>query len=91
MAKYIFQYSSIRQCLQAVLSVIVLFTMNNIAYAQQQKEPLVRISEIEIHPQYLEEYKSILKEEAEASVRLEKALLPSFRCFKRTTPYRYGF
>ena len=86
MAKYIFQYSSIRQCLQAVLTIIVLFTMNNIAYAQQQKEPLVRISEIEIHPQYLEEYKSILKEEAEASVRLEKGVVAIFPMFQKDNP-----
>jgi len=59
--------------------------MNNIAHAQQQ-EPMVRISEIEIHPQYLEEYKAILKEEAEASVRLEPGVIAIFPMFQKDHP-----
>ncbi len=39
---------------------------------------MVRISEIEIHSQYLEEYQSILKEEAGASVRLEPGVIAIF-------------
>ncbi|WP_349314749.1 antibiotic biosynthesis monooxygenase [Chitinophaga sp. MM2321] len=56
--------------------------MNNIVHAQQKKM-MVRISEIEIHPQYLEEYKTILKDEAEASVRLEAGVIAIFPMFQK--------
>jgi len=59
--------------------------MDNIAHAQQ-KEMMVRISEIEIHPQHLDEYKVILKEEAEASVRLEKGVIAIFPMFQKDNP-----
>ncbi|MCS4229266.1 MBL fold metallo-hydrolase [Sphingobacterium sp. BIGb0165] len=59
--------------------------MNNTLHAQQQ-EMMVRISEIEIHPQHLEEYKIILKEEAEASVRLEKGVIAIFPMFQKDNP-----
>ncbi|CAL1520160.1 hypothetical protein MMC2321_03916 [Chitinophaga sp. MM2321] len=68
--------------LQAVLVIIILFSMNNIVHAQQKKM-MVRISEIEIHPQYLEEYKTILKDEAEASVRLEAGVIAIFPMFQK--------
>ena len=50
------------------------------------KEMLVRISEIEIHPNYLEEYKTILKEEAEASVRLEAGVISIFPMYRKEKP-----
>ena len=40
-----------------------------------ENDMLVRISEIEIHPEYLEEYNTILKEEAEISVRIEPGVI----------------
>jgi len=55
------------------------------AHAQQGK-PLVRISEIEVHPEHLQAYKAILKEEAEASVRLEKGVVAIFPMFQRENP-----
>jgi quinol monooxygenase YgiN len=47
---------------------------------------LVRISEIEIAPEYLDEYKAILKEEAEASVRLEPGVISIFPMSQRANP-----
>ncbi|SEA68449.1 Quinol monooxygenase YgiN [Chitinophaga terrae (ex Kim and Jung 2007)] len=47
---------------------------------------MVRISEIEINPQRLEEYKAILKREAEASVRLEPGVIAIFPMFQRDNP-----
>ncbi len=44
---------------------------------------LIRISEIEVHAQYLEDYKSILKYEAEASVRLEEGVIAIFPMFQK--------
>lgn len=39
---------------------------------------MIRIAEIEIHTEYLNEYLAILKEEAEASVRLEPGVISIF-------------
>ena len=47
---------------------------------------MIRISEIEIHPDYLKEYKAILKEEAGASVRLEPGVVVIFPSFQRDNP-----
>ena len=44
---------------------------------------IIRISEIQIHPQYLEEYISILKEEAEASVRLEPGVISIYPMYQK--------
>jgi len=50
------------------------------------KEMLVRISEIEVHPNLLEQYKAILKEEAEASVRLEAGVISIFPMYRKDRP-----
>jgi quinol monooxygenase YgiN len=47
---------------------------------------MVRISEIEIHPQHLEEYKTILRHEAEASVKLERGVIAIFPMFQKDNP-----
>jgi len=47
---------------------------------------IVRISEIQIAPEHLAEYKAILKEEAEASVRLEPGVISIFPMFQREHP-----
>ncbi|QNF35793.1 antibiotic biosynthesis monooxygenase [Adhaeribacter swui] len=47
---------------------------------------MVRISEIEIDPSYLEEYKVILKEEAAASVKKEPGVLSIFPMFQKENP-----
>lgn len=86
MAKCTFQYPiCFRNSFKAVLAIIMLISMNNTVNAQQQ-EMMVRISEIEIHPQYLDEYKSILKYEAEASVRLEQGVIAIFPMFQKDNP-----
>jgi quinol monooxygenase YgiN len=67
--------------------VLIIMLMSYDAVSAQQKERLVRISEIEIVPEYLDEYKAILKEESAASVKLELgviAIFPMFEKEKRT-------
>src|ERR671910_3264932 len=51
-----------------------------------KKGMMVRISEIEIDADYLEEYKAILKEEAEASVRLEPGVISIFPMYQKDKP-----
>jgi quinol monooxygenase YgiN len=59
--------------------------MNNSVHAQHEAM-MTRISEIEIHPQYLEEYKTILKQESAASVKLEKGVVAIFPMFQKENP-----
>jgi quinol monooxygenase YgiN len=47
---------------------------------------MVRISEIQINPARLDEYKAILKEESEASVRLEPGVISIFPMYQRDNP-----
>jgi quinol monooxygenase YgiN len=47
---------------------------------------MIRISEIEIDPNYLDEYLAILKEEAEASVRLEPGVISIYPMSQIETP-----
>ena len=47
---------------------------------------MVRIAEIEVEPDYLDEYISILKEEAEASVRLEPGVICIYPMFQKENP-----
>lgn len=47
---------------------------------------VVRIAELEIVPEYLEEYLAILKEESEASVRLEPGVICIFPMYQKENP-----
>ena len=47
---------------------------------------MVRISEIQIDPARLDEYNAILKEESEASVRLEPGVISIFPMYQRENP-----
>lgn len=49
---------------------------------------MIRIAEIKIHPNNLEEYKAILKEEAEASIRLEPGVVSIFPMYQKKTLLR---
>jgi len=51
-----------------------------------ENDMMIRISEIEIIPEFLEEYKSILKEEGSASVKLEKGVIAIFPMFQQKNP-----
>jgi quinol monooxygenase YgiN len=50
------------------------------------EDMIIRISEIEIDSIYLEEYISILKEESEASVRLESGVISIYPMFQKENP-----
>ena len=47
---------------------------------------MVRMSEIQIDPARLDEYNAILKEESEASVRLEPGVISIFPMYQREHP-----
>ena len=66
--------------------VLIMMLTSYDAVSAQQKDMLVRISEIEIVPAYLDEYKAILKEEAAASVKLEPGVIAIFPMFEKENP-----
>ncbi|MDF5722216.1 MAG: antibiotic biosynthesis monooxygenase [Rhizonema sp. PD37] len=75
-------------CFQKIvisLTLIIMLVSCSTASAQQ-KEIMVRISEIEIDSNYLNEYKAILKEESEASVRLEPGVISIFPMYQKENP-----
>lgn len=69
--------------------ILMLLVCAGAVSAQQKgmkKGMMVRISEIEIVPEYLDEYKAILKEESEASVRLEPGVISIFPMYQKESP-----
>jgi quinol monooxygenase YgiN len=74
--------------------LILLITMICLSCEQKQKNQnsivpetmMIRIAEIEIDPAYLDEYIGILKEEAEASVRLEAGVISIYPMFQKENP-----
>ena len=76
------------KCSKAFMSflTLVLVMVSYDTVLAQQKGMMVRISEIEIHPVYLENYKAILKEEAAASVKLEPGVIAIFPMFQKENP-----
>lgn len=67
---------------RTITSILFVLCTFSVIFAQHQ-DMIVRISEIEVYPQYLEEYKAILKYEAEASVRLEEGVIAIFPMFQK--------
>jgi hypothetical protein len=72
----------------AFLTPMLMLVNNSVASTQQEKEKemqevMVRISELQIVSEYLQEYRAILIEEAEASVRLEPGIIAIFPLYKR--------
>src|SRR5690554_6493256 len=50
------------------------------------EEMVIRMAELEIDPTYLDEYMVILKEEAEASVRLEPGVIAIYPMYEKDNP-----
>src|SRR4051812_29580550 len=71
--------------LRTVLAFMMTLVSHNAPVAQQN-EMMVRVSEIQIAPNYLKEYTAILKEEAETSVRLEPGVLSIFPMYEKEHP-----
>lgn len=81
--------SLVRQ-LSALALLSYFFTGFNVAQAQapvsapaQDQQMMVRMSEIQVDAKYLAQYNAILKEEAEASVRLEPGVIAIFPMYQR--------
>ncbi|WP_229427937.1 putative quinol monooxygenase [Pseudoduganella dura] len=66
-----------------VLGIAVWLCLNLDRAHAQEPQMMLRISEIEIHADHLDQYKALLKEEAEASVRLEPGVIAIFPLYQR--------
>jgi quinol monooxygenase YgiN len=69
-----------------IVLALMITVVSHSASSAQGNEMMVRISEIQIHPNYLEEYTAILKEEAKASVGLEPGVLSIFPMYQKEHP-----
>jgi len=77
-------------------SVYLILLVTMICQSCRQKQPsqnsfisdnmMIRIAEIEIEPDYIDEYIVILKEEAEASVRLEAGVISIYPMVQKENP-----
>ena len=61
------------------------------AVAEEPRVPYVRIAELEIDPAQLGSYKAAVKEEMEASVRVEPGVLASYAVAEKDNPSRLRF
>jgi quercetin dioxygenase-like cupin family protein/quinol monooxygenase YgiN len=59
---------------------------DSVAESLNSDKIMIRLSEIEIHPEHLDEYLNILKEEAEASVRLESGVISIYPIYQQEKP-----
>jgi quinol monooxygenase YgiN len=68
---------------QLVLIILLIVMTYGTSSAQKKSDLMIRISEIEIHRDSLPSYKIILKQEAEASLKLEPGVISIFPMFQQ--------
>ena len=69
-----------------LLVVSLIFFQSGVAMAEDNEQQIVRLSRLEIAPEKLELYKAALKEEIEASIRLEPGVLTLYAVFEKRAP-----
>lgn len=72
-------------------SVALPLLMGGIATADEPRMPYVRIAELEIDPAQLDTFKSSVKEEMEASVRVEPGVLAIYAVAEKNDPAKLRF
>jgi quinol monooxygenase YgiN len=75
----------IRHLLLGCISALLLMT-SEVAMAQQDGRPFVRIAELEIEPAHLEQFKSAAREHIAAAVREEPGVLALYAVSVRDDP-----
>jgi 4-carboxymuconolactone decarboxylase len=63
-----------------------MFFQADVVMAEDDGQQIVRLSKLEIAPEKLEQYKVALKEEIEASIRLEPGVLTLYAVFEKRAP-----
>ena len=72
-------------------SVALALLLGGVATAEEPRMPYVRIAELEIDPAQLDAYKSSVKEEMEASVRVEPGVLAIYAVAEKDDPAKLRF
>src|SRR5215213_6069046 len=70
-----------KYCLIIIFSFLSCFSV-----FAQKNNMMIRMSEIEIDSNYLEEYKAILQEESRASVKLEPGVISIYPMYQKEIP-----
>jgi quinol monooxygenase YgiN len=71
--------------------VVLAFSLSGVAAAEGPRMPYVRIAELEIDPAQLDAYKAAVKEEMEASVRVESGVLAIYAVAEKDSPSKLRF
>jgi quinol monooxygenase YgiN len=71
--------------------VFLALALSGVAVAQEPRMPYVRIAELEIDPAQLDAYKASVKEEMEASVRVEPGVLAIYAVAEKDNPSKLRF
>ncbi len=66
--------------------IITLILLTSCNVSAQKNSMMIRISEIEIDSNYLEEYKTILIEESRASMELEPGVISIYPMYQKENP-----
>jgi quinol monooxygenase YgiN len=66
--------------------IITLTLLSCVSVFAQKDTMMIRISEIEIDSNYIEQYKTILKEESRASVKLEPGVISIYPMYQKEHP-----
>ena len=77
--------------LTSIVSVALALSLGGVATAEEPRMPYVRIAELEIDPAQLDAYKSSVKEEMEASVRVEPGVLAIYAVAEKDAPAKLRF
>jgi len=67
-----------------LIFIVLLFSWDNTF--SQQSDMLIRMSEIEVYPEFSKEYNMILTEEADASMKLEPGVIAIFPMYEKEKP-----
>lgn len=78
--------------LQTIFTILILTitmacnTSKPLSTSNNTDNMMIRLSEIEIVPEYLDEYLAILKEESSASVKLEPGVISIYPMYQKENP-----
>src|SRR5881275_1576025 len=74
-----------------IVGVVLALAPGCVVLAEEPRMPYVRIAELEIDPARLDAYKAAVKEEMEASVRVEPGVLAIYAVAEKDNPARLRF
>jgi quinol monooxygenase YgiN len=74
-----------------IVGAVLAISLSGSVIAQESRGPVVRIAELEIDPAQLENYKAVVKEEMEISVRVEPGVLAIYAVAEKGKPTMIRF